>query len=121
MPGLTVLGIGVAAVFVPVQNVALSGVEPEDAGVAGAASSATGQVGSAFGLAVVTNFFVLASAGGDTAEALVLGYSAVFVTAAVVFLLTALVAFALIRIPRPRLEVTVDRAVQDLVAPTRSR
>ena len=97
LPGLVVMGAGMAAIFVPAQNMALSRVRPEDAGAAAAAANATNQIGGAVGLAVLTNLYVAGSGGGQSAAALVDGYAAVFVGAAVVMALAAVTALLLIR------------------------
>ncbi|PRI11045.1 MFS transporter [Leucobacter massiliensis] len=100
LPGLIVLGVGMAAIFIPAQNLALSQVRPEDAGAAAAAANATNQIGGAIGLAILTNLYVAASAGGQTPEALVSGYSAVFMGTSVVMAVAAVAALLLIHKPQ---------------------
>jgi MFS family permease len=106
LPGLVVLGIGLGAIFVPLQNVALAGVEDHDAGVASAAVTATQQIGGSIGTALFTALYTSAissyladNATSPTAQfgALVSGYSAAFVCAAALMLLAAPIAFFLIR------------------------
>ncbi|MBB5841939.1 EmrB/QacA subfamily drug resistance transporter [Conyzicola lurida] len=106
LPGLVVLGIGLGAIFVPLQNVALAGVEDHDAGVASAAVTATQQIGGSIGTALFTALYTSAissyladNASSPTAQfgALVSGYSAAFVCAAALMLLAAPIAFFLIR------------------------
>jgi len=97
LPGLLVMGAGMAAIFVPAQNLALSRVRPEDAGAAAAAANATNQIGGAIGLAILTNLYVAGSGGGQATSALVQGYTAVFVGATVVMAIAAIVAATLIR------------------------
>lgn len=97
LPALIVLGVGMAMMFVPMQNLALVGVEPHDAGVASAATNAAMQIGGSIGLAVFTSVYASASAGGTTPDALVDGYSAAFVATAVALLVAAVIAVVSIR------------------------
>jgi EmrB/QacA subfamily drug resistance transporter len=106
LPGVILLGIGLAAVFVPLQNVALAGINEHDAGVASAAVTATQQIGGSVGAALFTALYAsalsayLGSHGASSTvqlEAFVSGYSVVFVWAAGLMLLAAPIAFFLIR------------------------
>lgn len=51
---LVLLGAGLAAIFVPLQNLALTGVAAHDAGAAAAAVNAATQIGGSIGLSVFT-------------------------------------------------------------------
>jgi EmrB/QacA subfamily drug resistance transporter len=106
LPGLVILGIGLGAIFVPLQNVALAGVENHDAGVASAAVTATQQIGGSIGTALFTALYTSAIASyladnpaspAVQLESLVSGYSAAFVAAAVLMLVGAPIAYFLIR------------------------
>ncbi|WP_411700056.1 MFS transporter [Conyzicola sp.] len=106
LPGLILLGVGLASVFVPLQNVALAGVEEHDAGVASAAVSATQQIGGSIGTALFTALYTSAIATylannppSPTAqlEAFVDGYSVAFICAAALMLVAAPISFFLIR------------------------
>jgi EmrB/QacA subfamily drug resistance transporter len=103
LPALLVLGVGMACIFVPVQNLALSGVEPHDAGAASATANASMQIGGSIGLSVFTALYVSASESvlsADPAaqlEALTAGYSVVFFASAVVMVVAAVVAVVFIR------------------------
>lgn len=110
LPGLLVMGAGMAAIFVPAQNMALSRVRPQDAGAAAAAANATNQIGGAIGLAILTNLYVAGSGGGRSLDALVSGYEAVFVGGAVVMALAALAGILLVRNVRLDTPDAVDRA-----------
>jgi EmrB/QacA subfamily drug resistance transporter len=59
-PAELVLGIGLGLIFVPLGNVALSGVSPHDAGAAGAVVSASQQVGGSLGTALLSTIAVSA-------------------------------------------------------------
>ncbi|QUF05922.1 MFS transporter [Actinosynnema pretiosum subsp. pretiosum] len=69
LPGLVLFGAGMGFTFVPLQNLALLGVEARDAGAAAATATAANQVGGSVGLAVVTAVYsgVVARAGGPGA------------------------------------------------------
>lgn len=102
LPALLVMGVGLAGVFVPMQNLALSRVAPHDAGAASATSNAMMQIGGSIGLAVFTNLYAGAVASststvGGPLGPLVDGYSVAFLAAAVAMLLAAPISFFLIR------------------------
>jgi hypothetical protein len=106
LPGQILLGIGLAMVFVPMQNLALAGIDARDAGVAGAALTATQQVGGSIGIAVFTALYTSAVSSFEMTEstnplsALVDGYSTVFVAAAIGLLVGAVVAWFMIRVSK---------------------
>ncbi|WP_083259709.1 MFS transporter [Cellulosimicrobium cellulans] len=110
LPAQLVLGVGLSLVLVPLQNVALAGVAPHDAGAASATVNAAMQVGGSVGLSVFTTIYAgaLPAAGAPAPADLVDGYSAVFVAAAVTMALGAVLAFALVRGPKDRLLPTGD-------------
>lgn len=54
LPGELVLGLGIGLIFVPLGNVALTGVHPRDAGVASAVVNASQQVGGSLGVAALS-------------------------------------------------------------------
>jgi hypothetical protein len=106
LPGVVLLGLGLAMMFVPMQNVALSGIDEHDAGVASAAVSATQQIGGSIGTALFTALYTSAIASHLASnapsatlqlEAFVSGYSAAFLWAAGLMLLASPIAFFLIR------------------------
>jgi EmrB/QacA subfamily drug resistance transporter len=113
LPGLLVLGVGMGMLFVPLQNVALSGIAPHDAGAASATANAAMQIGGSLGLSIFTTVYVTASGhatGASSSAALVDGYSAAFVAAAVGLVLAAVVATVFIRGPKERLLPSGDHA-----------
>ena len=81
------------------QNLALAGVAPHEAGAASATSNAMMQIGGSVGLAVYTNLYASAVAGSSAGQqgAVVDGYSAAFVAAGVATLIAAVISFTMIR------------------------
>jgi EmrB/QacA subfamily drug resistance transporter len=105
-PGVALLAIGLACVFIPLQNVALSGVEEHDAGAASAAVTATQQIGGSIGTALFTALYTSAAAAylvGRLPSPLVelgsltAGYHVAFLWAAIVMFAAAPVAFFMVR------------------------
>ncbi|MEV7786169.1 MFS transporter [Streptomyces sp. NPDC088106] len=104
--GLVVVGVGIAFVIIPVQNVALTDVSHHDAGAASALVNSTLQIGGSVGLSVFTTLYLGAvedssAAGADRAAALTDGYSAVFLATAVTLLAAAVVAATMLRGTHP--------------------
>lgn len=102
LPALVLLGIGLSMLFVPVQNLALIGVENEDAGVASAVVNSMFHIGGSIGLAVFTVFYANATAGSieagaDQLAAFTDGYKAAFLAAGVTMVAAATIGFAFIR------------------------
>ena len=102
LPALVLLGIGLAALFVPLQNLALTGVAPHDAGAASATVNAAMQIGGSIGISVFTAIYARATedsaaSGTDRFQAFTDGYSAVFVAAAITMLAASVIAVFLVR------------------------
>lgn len=103
LPALIVMGLGMGFVFVPLQNLALSGVAPHDAGAASATANSAMQIGGSIGLSIFTALYA-ATAGPTTEltgqpllEAFTNGYSAAFLAAAVGMVLASIIAATFIR------------------------
>lgn len=98
-PALLVMGMGMAFVFIPLQNVALTGVAPHDAGVASAVTNSATQIGGSIGLSVFTAVYAGFVPGGEHVSPAVLtsGYGGVFVTAAVGMLAASVIALIMVR------------------------
>lgn len=102
LPGLVLLGIGFSALFVPLQNLALTGVEPHDAGVASATVNSTFHIGGSIGIAVFTVLYASTVAdsldsGAGQLAAFTDGYSTAFLASGVGMLAAAAIAAFLIR------------------------
>lgn len=62
LPAITVMSLGMAAVFIPASSTALVGVGKHDAGVASALLNTSQQVGGSLGLALLSTFAISATA-----------------------------------------------------------
>ncbi len=87
LPSMLLLGVGAGACFPALMNVAMSGVGPEQAGLASGLVNTTAQVGGALGLAVLATLSASRSgsqlaAGHSTAASLTSGYHLAFWIAA---------------------------------------
>ncbi len=102
--GLVGLGLGIA--FVQLTALAVDGVLPEDAGLAGGLVNTTRQVGGAIGLAALTTLAGSVTAGAEhhapPLEALTAGYRTAFAVSAAVLAAAAVLALLLIRRTGPR-------------------
>ncbi|MFE2145378.1 MFS transporter [Streptomyces sp. NPDC059456] len=100
------VGLGLSVAFVQLTALAVDGVRPQDAGLAGGLVNTTRQIGGAIGLAALATLAgsVTAHAAADQPhlEALTAGYRAAFTVSAAVLALTALLALFLARCTRPR-------------------
>ncbi len=101
LPGLVVLGLGLSLIFVPMQNLALAGVEPHDAGVASALANSSLHIGGSIAIAVFTALYTSSmedslASGAAPLVALADGYGTTFVAAGVVMLIGAALAGLLI-------------------------
>ncbi|MGM7680045.1 MFS transporter [Microbacterium sp. A94] len=120
-PALLVMGLGMAFVFIPLQNVALTGVEPHDAGVASAVTNSAMQIGGSVGLSIFTAVYAAIIGGHAQGEVgrdvLTNGYGGVFLAAAVGMVLASVVAFTMVRGRKedllPREPMTQDESVSE--------
>jgi EmrB/QacA subfamily drug resistance transporter len=60
LPGELLMSVGFALLLVPLSNLALTGVNPDDAGVASAVLNSTQQVGGSLGTALLNTFYASA-------------------------------------------------------------
>ncbi|MCR6032765.1 MFS transporter [Nocardioides sp. zg-579] len=113
LPGLVVMGLGFSLIFVPLQNLALAGVDPHDAGVASALANASMHVGGSIAVAVFTALYTSSlteslTQGAGKLPALAGAHGDVFFAAAWVMTLGAVTSFALIRGPKTGMLPPVD-------------
>jgi EmrB/QacA subfamily drug resistance transporter len=110
---LVLFGIGVGLLFPPLNATVLAGVPIQDAGAASGLLQASQWIGSAVGLAVLTNVFAgrsrdaLADVPSDVAPsdvahyALTQGVSGVYLVSAVFSVVVLLISIFVIRTPKP--------------------
>jgi len=103
---MLVCSVGLGVAFVPLNSTALTGVDPQDAGVASALVNSTQQIGGALGTALLNTVAASATTAylashatiPDAASvAVVHGYTTAFTISGILLGVTALVALALIR------------------------
>lgn len=104
-PAMVLFGIGGGTAFPALMTLAMSGVEPQDAGLASGLVNTTAQVGGALGLAVLatlsaTHSEALTDEGKPLAEALTGGYQLAFVVGLGLALAALAVALTVIQ-PAP--------------------
>lgn len=99
LPGLSVLGLGVGMVFVPVSVTSIAGIPASHAGVASGFLMTGHEIGAALGVAILS---AVASSAGSlaTATGAVDAFSAGFIGAAAMGVVFAV--FALLRMPATR-------------------
>jgi EmrB/QacA subfamily drug resistance transporter len=114
LPGELVLGLGIGLIFVPLGNVALTGVHPRDAGVASAVVNASQQVGASLGVAALSAVALQAGTDYVTShltgpemltmefinQARVHSYQLAFIWAAGFFVVAGLVILAMVKAGR---------------------
>ncbi len=91
-------------------TLAMSGVAPEDSGLASGLVNTTQQVGGAFGIAILATVAANRTGGSTTAAALVDGYQAAF-TLAAALIVAAFVVAALVLQRGPARESAADTVV----------
>jgi EmrB/QacA subfamily drug resistance transporter len=103
LPGLILCGIGMGLTFAPGMQAAISGITPEDAGVASATVNTVQQIGGSVGTAIFSTISASSAASflrshpDAAAQASLHGYVTVFWASAGLFLLGAVVTALLLR------------------------
>lgn len=103
LPALVIMGFGMGFVFVPLQNLALSGVAAHDAGAASATANSAMQIGGSIGLSVFTAIYAATVGSTDglrppaILDAFANGYASTFIASAIAMVLASIVAATLIR------------------------
>ncbi|MBV8086730.1 MAG: MFS transporter [Chloroflexi bacterium] len=104
LPAMMLIGIGIGVMFPALMTLAMSGVGPEDSGVASGLVNTSGQLGGALGLAVLATFAAqrttgLVAGSATQPEALTAGFDLAFAIGALMFALAIAIAFAVLRDP----------------------
>ncbi|TWP52252.1 DHA2 family efflux MFS transporter permease subunit [Lentzea tibetensis] len=105
LPAFVVMSIGMGLVYTPMNDVALSGVDHADAGVASALVNTSQQIGGSLGTALLNTIFTtsvaayLASSGPEAAT--MHGYHVAFALCAALLAVCAVLVWAFLR-ARPR-------------------
>jgi EmrB/QacA subfamily drug resistance transporter len=102
LPSMVVLGFGAGMAFNPMLLAAMSGVRPEDSGLASGIVNTSFMMGGAVGLAVLTSIAAAATAtmlalGGTQTEALNGGYNVAFLVGGMFALLAAILCAFFVR------------------------
>jgi EmrB/QacA subfamily drug resistance transporter len=102
LPGMVLIGIGAGLSFPSVMTLAMSGVRPEEAGLASGLVNTTLQVGGAIGLAVLATLSTsrttdLVNSGEGAHAALTSGYRLAFLIGAILVAVGIAVAMLVIR------------------------
>jgi MFS family permease len=118
LPFIMLIGLGMGSVVAPSMNVATRGVNPADAGIAGALVNTSQQIGGSIGTAVLSSIVASAATGysGSPLAAATHGYATAFGLSAVIFAVGAALAFLVIPgerrfEPAPALEVREQAAM----------
>jgi MFS family permease len=102
LPAMVLMGIGAGLSFPSIMTLAMTGVKPEEAGLASGLVNTTMQVGGALGLAVLATLSTsrtanLVSGGDSAASALTSGYRLAFLIGAGLLLAALGIALAVLR------------------------
>jgi MFS family permease len=102
LPAMVLIGIGAGLSFPSLMTLAMTGVQPQEAGLASGLVNTTMQVGGALGLAVLATLSTsrttnLVNSGDSTASALTSGYRLAFLIGAGLLLAALGVALAVLR------------------------
>jgi predicted MFS family arabinose efflux permease len=106
LPSMVLLGFGAGAAFNPMLLAAMSGVKPQESGLASGVVNTAFMMGGALGLAVLASLAAsrsdsLTASGHSTAAALTGGYHLAFVVGSAFAIVAAVIGAALLREPQP--------------------
>jgi EmrB/QacA subfamily drug resistance transporter len=121
-PAMVLFGVGAGTAFPALMTLAMSGVEPQQAGLASGLVNTTAQVGGALGLAVLatlsaTHTRTLTEQGKPLADALVGGYRLAFVVGLGLALAALAVAVTVIKPTPPMAHHAATQDAGDDAAP----
>ena len=121
LPPMVLLGIGAGLAFPALMTLAMSGTDPQDAGLASGLLNTTAQVGGALGLAVLATLSAsrtthLAATGTPTPAALTSGYHLAFWIGAALTVAAIVIALTALRTRQAPAEQTIRLEHAELVA-----
>jgi len=121
LPSMVLIGIGAGLSFPSLMSLAMSGVRPQEAGLASGLVNTSLQVGGALGLAVLATLSTersgkLAAAGDSGAEALTGGYQLAFLVGAGLVAGAVAIALAVLRSPADPAEAVAEAAADPVYA-----
>jgi EmrB/QacA subfamily drug resistance transporter len=116
LPSYLIFAVGLAFAFVPVSIAALTGVRPNEAGLASGLLNTSQQIGGAIGVAVATTIFTtqakdLLGTGHTQAEAFTSGYQRAFWALLALSLAGAVASFVLLRGTRAQEQEVAEAAI----------
>jgi EmrB/QacA subfamily drug resistance transporter len=99
LPAILLSSLGMGAVFMPLTLIATTGLDDNDQGLASGLFNTSQQIGGALGLAILSTLATskMASAGGSSTHALVVGFHWAFGAGAVIMIGALVVMLALLR------------------------
>ena len=114
LPTMVLFGVGAGIGFPALMTIAMTGVEPAEAGLASGLVNTTAQVGGALGLAVLATLATtrtadLSAAGDPLAVALTGGYHLAFMLAALLMVVAILIALFVLRSDRAQASQAAPR------------
>jgi hypothetical protein len=110
LPATILIGLGAGLSTPALMTLAMSDVQPTDAGLASGLVNTTVQVGGAIGLAVLATLASERTGASQTPEALLAGYHLAFLIGAAMLGAATLVALYLVRPARARREASASAA-----------
>ncbi|GAB2478084.1 MFS transporter [Jatrophihabitans fulvus] len=117
LPAIMLIGLGMGSIVAPAMNTATTDVAPADAGIASALVNTSQQVGGSIGTAVLSTIAASATAGyaGGPFAAATHGYSVAFAVSAGIYVLGAIVVFAVLprRAAKPVVVETLRPAAEN--------
>ncbi len=111
LPAMLLLGIGGGLTFPALMTLAMSGVAPEDSGLASGLVNTTQQVGGALGLAVLATVASERTGAATSGDALLSGYHLAFAVAAAFVLAALAVAATVLQPARAQAEAAAGAEV----------
>jgi EmrB/QacA subfamily drug resistance transporter len=111
LPAMLALGVGGGLAFPALMTLAMSGVRPEESGLASGLVNTTQQVGAALGLSVLATIAAERAGDAPSAAALLDGYHLAFAVSSALLVAAFTVALVVLRRPRASEAATAEAAL----------